>query len=379
MSSDATAAGARSVALISNSAFSLLAFRGDLIRALAERGLTVFALAPDYDAETRDGVAALGGRPVDFALSRTGLSPLRDLASVVKLRRVLRRLKPDVTLSYFLKPVVWGTIAAAMAGVKRRIVLIEGLGYYFTEGGAETVKRKLVRRILLILLRIAFGRAQRILFLNPDDAAFLTRLTRPEKVRVMGAIGVDLARFPDRPVPGGPPTFVMVARLLREKGVHDYVEAARHVPGASFAFVGGLDENPGGIDADQLAAWQAEGTIHWTGQVPDVRPWLERASVFVLPSWREGVPRSTQEAMAMGRAVITTDAPGCRETVTDGVNGLIVPVRDPEALAEAMRRFVAEPGLAARMGRESRRIAEEKFDVRRANAVLLEELLGAEA
>jgi glycosyltransferase involved in cell wall biosynthesis len=369
----------RSAALVANSAFSLLTFRGDLIRALAERGVTVFALAPDFDAETRAGIVALGGRPVDFTLSRTGLSPLRDGLDLIRLSRLLRRLRPDVVLSYFLKPVVYGTIAAAMARVPRRIVLLEGLGYYFTSGGGEGLKRRLVRRVLRLLLRTAFRLADRILFLNPDDAAFLSSMARPEKVRVMGAIGVDLARFPSTPVPEGPPAFVMVARLLREKGVHEYVEAARSVSGASFAFVGGLDENPGGIGADQAASWQAEGVIDWAGQVADVRPWLARASVFVLPSWREGVPRSTQEAMAMGRAVITTDAPGCRETVADGVNGLVVPVRDVAALAAAMRRFVDEPGLAARMGRESRRIAEEKFDVRRANAVLLEELLGAEA
>jgi glycosyltransferase involved in cell wall biosynthesis len=378
MSSDGARAEARSVALIANSAFSLLTFRGDLIRALAKRGVTVFALAPDFDAGTRAGIAGLGGQAVDFSLSRSGLSPLRDGLDLIRLGRRLRRLQPDVVLSYFLKPVVYGTIAAALARVPRRIVLLEGLGYYFTGGGGG-LKRSLVRRILKLLLRIAFGLADRILFLNPDDAAFLSSIARPDKVRIMGAIGVDLDHFPPAPVPQGPPAFVMVARLLREKGVHEYVEAARQVPEARFAFVGGLDENPGSIGADQLAAWQAEGVIDWAGQVADVRPWLARASVFVLPSYREGVPRSTQEAMAMGRAVITTDAPGCRETVADGVNGYLVPVGDAAALAAAMRRFVDEPGLAGRMGAESRRIAERKFDVDRANGVLIAELLGAEA
>ncbi len=369
----------KSVALIGNSAFSLATFRGDLMRTLVARGMTVFALAPDFDPESRAAIVALGAEPVDFSLSRVGLSPLRDGLDVIRLRALLRRLRPDAVLCYFLKPVVYGTIAAWLARVPRRIVLIEGLGYYFTPGGKESLTRRLVRFGLRILLRLAFSMAHRILFLNRDDAALLTPLLDSRKIRVIGAIGVDLVRFAEVPLPPGPPAFVMVARILREKGVREYVEAAREVAGASFAFVGGPDPNPGGITAAQIEAWRAEHVVRWAGQVEDVRPELARSSVFVLPSYREGVPRSTQEAMAMGRAVITTDAPGCRDTVVDGLNGILVPPGDARALAAAMRRFVDDPGLAARMGRESRRLAEERFDVRRANAILLDELTGVPA
>jgi glycosyltransferase involved in cell wall biosynthesis len=369
----------KSVALIGNSAFSLVTFRGELIRALVARELTVFALAPDFDTDSRAVIEALGAEPVSFSLSRVGLSPLRDGVDVIKLRALLRRLRPDAVLCYFIKPVVYGTIAAFLAGVPRRLVLIEGLGYYFTPGGKDGLTRRLVRFSLRILLRLAFSMAHRILFLNRDDAALLAPLLEERKIRVIGAIGVDLDRFAEVPLPEAPPAFVMVARILREKGVCEYVDAAREVAGASFAFIGGTDHNPGGIAAAQIEAWQAEHVVRWAGQVDDVRPELARSSVFVLPSYREGVPRSTQEAMAMGRAVITTDAPGCRDTVVDGLNGILVPPGDAKALAAAMRRFVDDPGLASRMGRESRRLAEERFDVRRANGILLDELVGTPA
>jgi glycosyltransferase involved in cell wall biosynthesis len=172
-----------------------------------------------------------------------------------------------------------------------------------------------------------------------------------------------------------PPTFLMIGRLILEKGVIDFVEAARRVrfacPGVRFVLVGGLDPKPGSLTKEDVRAWVAEGIIEWAGEVGDVRPFLREASAFVLPSYREGVPRSTQEAMAIGRAVITTDVPGCRVTVRDGVNGFLVPPRDPEALARAMMRFVHDRELAVTMGAESRRIAEADFDVHVVNARLL--------
>jgi Glycosyltransferase len=174
-----------------------------------------------------------------------------------------------------------------------------------------------------------------------------------------------------------PVTFLLAARLLREKGIVEYAEAARLVRSrhadARFILLGGLDTNPGGLRRDEIDAWVSEGVLEWPGHVPDVRPWLARASVYVLPSYyREGVPRSTQEAMAMARPVITTDAPGCRETVIDGRNGFLVPPRDPMSLAEAMERFVLDPELIVSMGEESRRIAEERFDVKRINRRMME-------
>jgi glycosyltransferase involved in cell wall biosynthesis len=189
--------------------------------------------------------------------------------------------------------------------------------------------------------------------------------------------GVDLGAFRPAALPQGDVSFLLIARLLKDKGIREYVEAARQVraqyPRTSFHLVGRLDQgNPAGISARELHDWQTEGVVEYLGRLDDVRPAITATSVYVLPSYREGTPRTVLEAMAMGRPIVTTDAPGCRETVRHGVNGYLVPVRDADALAQAMARFVEEPGLIAAMGRESRRIAEEKYDVHKVNRVILQ-------
>ncbi|MCS7240418.1 MAG: glycosyltransferase family 4 protein [Candidatus Bipolaricaulota bacterium] len=370
------------VAIIGNQGFSMLNFRGPLIRAMVARGHKVLTLAPDFQPSHRNEVKALGAEPIDFSLSRTGLNPLRDLWDFVKLWRLLRRLKPDVTLAYAIKPVIYGTLAAWLAGVPRRFALIEGLGYAFTPSGErEPLKRKVLRFIAQKLYRLALPRATRVFFLNPDDLKeFVEKgLVPKDKAFLLGPIGVDLSHFAPAPPVKEPVTFLLAARLLREKGIVEFAQAARRLrakyPNTRFVLLGGLDTNPGAIRKEEVEAWVREGILEWPGHVPDVRPWLAQASVFVLPSYyREGVPRSIQEAMAMARPVITTDAPGCRETVIPGVNGFLVPPRDVEALASAMEKFIREPELIERMGRESRRIAEERFDVHKVNQILLREM-----
>ncbi|MBC7221585.1 glycosyltransferase family 4 protein [Candidatus Bipolaricaulota bacterium] len=371
----------RRIVILGNQAFSLVNFRGSLIRAMVEKGYEVLALAPDYDEKTRERVKALGAIPIDYSLSRTGLNPLRDVLDFLRLCFLLRKLRPDVVLAYAMKPVVYGTLAAWIAQVPRRFALIEGLGYSFTPAGEkEGLKKKVVRNIIQILCRLALPRATKVFFLNRDDLSeFLTRgLVSEEKAFLLGPIGVDLQLFSFAPPVKKPVTFLLAARLLREKGVVEFAEAARIIkqkyPDTRFILLGGLDTNPGAISKAEVESWIREGILEWPGHVEDVRPWISQASVFVLPSYREGVPRTTQEAMAMGRPVITTDAPGCRETVIDGVNGFLVPVRDVDALVKAMERFILDPELTERMGRESRRLAEERFDVHKINALLLREM-----
>lgn len=366
------------LAVISNQAFSLVNFRGPLIRALTDVGVQVYALAPDYDADTRAGVVALGAQPVDYSLSRAGMNPLYDGLDVLRLVRLLRRLQPDVTLSYFIKPVIYGTLASWLARVPRRYAMIEGLGFVFTDGGQRLpLRRRLLRAAVRGLYRAALARAQRVVFLNREDIDDFVRsgLVAEDKVCCLGGIGVDLTEWSPVPAVTMPLTFVLVARLLREKGIVEYVEAAARVrhqhPDVRFVLLGGLDPNPGGLSQAELDAWVRAGLVEWPGHVA-VRPWLAKASVFVLPSYyREGVPRSTQEAMAMARPVITTDAPGCRETVLEGENGFLVPIRDVDALVERMLAFAREPALIETMGRRSRALAEARFDVRRSNAELI--------
>jgi len=371
----------KKIAIIGSQAFALWNFRGPLIREMVRRNLEVYALAPDYDDETLEKVRQLGAKPIEYPLSRTGLNPFRDAWSFLGLTFTLRRIKPDVTFCYTIKPVIYGTLAAWILGVPRRFAMIEGLGYAFTAPGErEEFKRRVVKRIAVLLYKLALRRATKVFFLNPDDLnEFVQKcVVHSEKAFLLGPIGVDLEAFPPVPPVTAPITFLLAARLLREKGVREFVEAARRIkakyPNTRFILLGGLDTNPGAISREEVEGWVKEGLIEWPGHVADVKPYLAQASVFVLPSYREGVPRSIQEAMAMARPIITTDAPGCRETVIPGVNGFLVPVRDVDALVSAMERFINEPELIERMGKESRRIAEERFDVHKINKTLVEEM-----
>jgi glycosyltransferase involved in cell wall biosynthesis len=365
------------LALIAGQAFTLVNFRGTLIALLAGKGLRICALAPDYDEDSRNGIRALGAVPIDCGFSRTGMNPIRDIQEAVKLVARLRVMRVRVSLGYGIKPAIFGTLAAWLAGVDRRYVMIEGLGYLFSPAeGSERVRRAIMRTLARCMYRVALPRARKVFFLNDDDIADFTRsrLVRPHQVVRLGATGVDLERWTMKPAIRDPVTFMMAARLLREKGVALFVEAAKRVkalhPETRFVLLGALDTNPGAVSPEELRLWTSSGAIEWTGHV-DVAPWLARASVFVLPSYyREGVPRSIQEAMAMGRAVITTLMPGCRDTVVDGRNGFLVQPRNVEALVDAMLRFVRQPELIEEMGRESRAIAEERFDARKADGLI---------
>lgn len=366
------------VAIIGNQAFSMRNFRGPLILELVSRGHEVFALAPDYDGEEQRAIRSLGATPVDYSLDRSGTSPLRDMCDVVRLSRLLKSLRLDVVLSYFIKPVVYGTLAAKLARVPRRTALIEGAGTTLSEE-ASGWKGRLLRRSVIGLCRVGLRQAHRVIFLNDDDIdLFLSRgMVQRNQVCKIDGIGIDLDKYDVRPAATTPIQFLMMARLIYEKGVNEFVEAARILkkknPDVRFVLLGGIDSNPNAIPERTIGQWVEEGVIEWPGQVNDVRPWLEKTSVFVLPSYyREGLPRSTLEAMAMGRPVITTDWVGCRETVLHEENGFLVPIKDSGALADAMLRFVANPTLVKVMGEKSRRIAEQRFDVHQINKHILD-------
>lgn len=363
----------RRIALISSQAFSIANFRGPLVRAWIEAGIAVFALAPDHDEASRAAVRALGAQPVDYPLARAGLNPLRDLVGLCALTGILRRLQVDASFAYFIKPVIYGSLAARAAGVRRRFAMIEGAGYVFADD-ARALRRVLLRRAVSLLYRAGLAGVERAFFLNRDDLELFlaSGMVDARAAQLTGAIGVDLEHFAPAPLPARA-VFLLAARLLADKGVREFVAAARRLRGrAGFILLGGTDANPASVSRAELEGWAAEGVVEWCDHVADVRPLLARASVFVLPSYyREGVPRSIQEAMSMGRAIITTDMPGCRDTVEDGDNGVLIRPRDVDALAAAMQRFIDDPALAVRMGQASRRLAEQRFDVREANARVL--------
>ncbi len=366
------------VALISPYAQTIISFRGALIRDLVAHGAEVSVLAPDYTPEIREAVTRLGATPIDYPLNRTGMNPFQDARAVIALTRILRRLRPDVVIPYNIKPVIYGTLAASLARVPQRVVLIAGLGYAFIETPFASLKLRLTRALIKTLYRLALRRAQTVLFQNPDDLRefIKARLVEPAKACLLGATGIDLAEWQPVPPVLEPITFTLAARLLREKGIVEFAEAARIIktrhPSTRFLLLGGLDTNPGALTQQEVESWVHQGILEWRGHVPDVRPYFAQTSVYVLPSYREGVPRSTQEAMAMARPIITTDAPGCRETVVHGVNGFLVPPRDVNALVEAMEQFIRQPDLIITMGQASRKLAEERFDVKVINRRILQ-------
>ncbi len=370
------------IALIANHPSGLVHFRAPLIDALRSRDIQILALSPNFDDASRAKIHALGAKPIDFRLSRTGLNPFKDAWHTWQLARLLGRLKPDISLAFFMKPVIFGSLAAWWSGVPRRIAMIEGLGFVFTpRSGHFSFKEGWLKRLAMGLYWLGLKGAHRVVFLNPDDQReFIENgLLAAGKAFLLGGIGVDLEQWKTTPPVLEPVTFALAARLLHEKGITHYAQAARMVkqkhPQTRFILLGELDENPGALTHEEVQAWVNEQILEWPGHVP-VRPWLTQASVFVMPSYREGVPLSTQEAMAMGRAVITTDVPGCRETVIDRVNGFLIPPRDSTALAEKMSQFIKQPSLIQSMGQASRQMAEERFNTHEANQRLIKLLLG---
>lgn len=366
--------------LVASYADSIVQFRGPLIDALLESGVSVHVAAPGVqkNALVYDALVAKGVVVHDFPLARTGMNPVADFKSMLWLFRLMRSIKPEWVLAYTIKPVIYGLLAARIARVPRRYALITGLGYSFQDGaeGGRNRVRWLVQKLYALALR----GAGKVFFQNPDDEAlFRTEGILPARAhsRVVNGSGICTDQFAVAPL-SEQPRFLLIARLLGDKGVREYFAAAGRVkaryPDAVFQVVGWIDENPDAIGQDELDGWVASGSIEYLGKLDDVRPAIESCSVYVLPSYREGTPRTVLEAMAMGRAIITTDAPGCRETVVDGDSGFLVPVKAVDDLAQAMERFILDPGLALRMGQRSRAIAVEKYDVHKVNAVMLEEM-----
>jgi glycosyltransferase involved in cell wall biosynthesis len=359
-------AGAR-IFVISRCAQTLHRFRAGLMRELQKRGARVTGLGARGEGY-EDKLAAAG---IDFAhvpVSLRGLAPLADIGLMIQLWRLFRREKPAVVHAFTIKPAIYATLAAAAARVPVRIVTITGLGHAFTT--APALLRAMVER----LYRLALSKATWVFFQNTDDCQlFVERgLVDAAKVRMVPGSGVDLDRFTVQPLPaeaGAVPRFIMIGRLLVEKGVREYVTAAglvhRTHPSAEFALVGGSDSrNPSGLSEAEIGSMRALGDVKWIGEVDDVRTEIAASDVMVLPSYREGLPRALLEGAAMGRALIGTDAPGCRDVVREGVNGYLVPVANADALANAMRRYIENPALIPEHGRRGRAITEVEFDER---------------
>jgi glycosyltransferase involved in cell wall biosynthesis len=363
------------ILILGNNPSTLVNFNGTLIETLLQAGHRVTTAGAGRDARLEQWLAARGVSYVDLPIERAGLNPFTDLRTLVAFVALMKGIKPDFLLAYMIKPVVYGLIAARLTGVKRRAAIISGLGYAFTSDPEETgwlrIKRTLVSAAARIAYSVALRFADTVIFQNPDDKAQFAslRLTRDMQVTTtVNGSGVDVVHYAPAPMPAGETTFLMIARLLRDKGVHEYVDAARIVkgthPDVTFSLVGPFDPNPSAIKPTDVDAWVREGIVSYQGAVEDVRPQIAASHVFVLPSYREGTPRTVLEAMAMARPIITTDVPGCRETVKDGDNGYLVPAYDAVALANAMLSMIGKPDTRARMARSSLNIARTRFEAR---------------
>ncbi len=367
------------IILIGTTASMMLQFRQDLIKLLLNKNLVVYTFICEYKKEELAQLEKLGAIPVTYTMARGGLNPFADLKAIKELTNKIKAIQPEIVFSFFAKPVVYGTLAARKAKVPRVYGMLEGLGYFFTEQPkGQSFKTKLVRQIQILLYKIAIPKLDALILLNPDDKKdlLISSNVKAKEVHILGGIGLNLEQYRYSTAPIDPINFLFIGRLLREKGIFEFIEAAKKVkkqyPNAQFTVIGSIDpQNMGALSQQELDHLIAENLFEYPGYVNNIQDWIKESSVFVLPSYREGVPRSTQEAMAIGRPVITTDVPGCRETVIDGVNGFLIPKWNPEVLAEKMIYFIENPDQVNAMAEESYKIAVERFDVNKVNEKLI--------
>ncbi|PMS15850.1 glycosyl transferase [Trinickia dabaoshanensis] len=350
------------ICLVCNTGFAIYTYRQGLIRMLVAKGVRVIVLAPRD--RTFPLLEQMGCECIDLPVASKGTNPLDDLRTLTALYRHYRRIRPNVVFHYTIKANIYGSVAAWLARVPS-IAVTTGLGYVF-------IQKSHAARVAKALYRFAFRFPREVWFLNRDDElAFRNErlLAHPDRARLLHGEGVDIDHFSLTPLPlGERPTFVLIGRLLWDKGVAEYVDAARMLrsryPLAKFQLLGpvGVD-NPSAISQADIDGWCKEGIVEYLGEAHDVRPVIANADCVVLPSYREGVPRTLMEASAMGRPIVATDVPGCREVVDDGVTGLLCEVKNARSLADALARILdMSPDARRAMGLRGREKVTAEFD-----------------
>ena len=367
----------KKIAILGSLASSLINFRFHLLKRLADRGYEVIACAPDASNEVILTLNEIGVKYQNIPICRTNTNPFIDIKNLWYLKNIFSEIKPDYILSYTMKPVIYGSIAARLSGVKNIYSMITGLGYVYT---TKDIKARLIYLLMKPLLKISLSYNKAIFLQNPDDINELynNRILRNySKAILINGSGVDLEFYNKEPLPSNV-SFLLIARLIKDKGIYEYVEAAKIVkmryPDINFSIVGYIDSNPASISQDDLDNWIQDGMITFLGQLDDVRPALKKCSVYVLPSYREGTPRTVLEAMAVGRPIITTDAPGCRETVINGKNGYLIPIKDSIALANKMMHLINNPDLINKMAEASYEIVKDKYEVNKVNDIIFDRM-----
>lgn len=368
----------KKILVVASDSFSLINFRGDFIKSLISEGYEVYTAANSYAEKTISLLKDYGVKDIlYYELQRTGLNPFKDLKTIFNLKKLIEENKIDLVFPYTVKPVIYSSLAANMCKVPV-VSLITGLGFAFT---GLTLKSKILQHLNEFLYKISVRKNKIIVFQNNDDRQlFFDRkiLTQKNRTEVVSGSGVNLNQFnfvphEDKDVV----SFVIVTRLIREKGVQLYLDAAKVLknkyPNTEFHVIGSVQNSPSAIKTEELSDLNDKGIVVFHGTQSNISEHLAKRDVFVLPSfYREGIPRSIQEALSTGRAIITTDAPGCRETVINGVNGFLIPTQNLEALINAMEFFITKPEKIKEMGLKSREYAENRFDVKIINKNLLD-------
>ncbi|MGR5336192.1 glycosyltransferase family 4 protein [Vibrio gigantis] len=352
---------------------SIYNFRGKLVKAIVRSNVTMYACAHNANDEEREKIESLGVEFNDYYVSRSGLNPLNDIKTLSSIIGIYKQTSCTIVLAYTIKPIVWGGLAARFAKVPSFYAMVTGLGYAFQKG---CFAKNLLNSLVKFLYRAALKKSKGVIFQNRDNMqVFINeRIVPREKCFLVNGSGVDISHYKVSPLPPKP-HFLLIARLLGDKGIREYAKAAEIVkqqyPEAVFELVGPEDPSPDGIKLDEVNKWVSSGAIEYSGATTDVRPFIDNCSVYVLPSYHEGMPRTVLEAMAMGRPILTSDVPGCRETVVNGENGWLVEKANVEQLAERMIWFIENQEQWSVMGEKSHIMANEKFDVHKVNAEIL--------
>ena len=369
------------VLIVANAAFTIVNFRSELISDLIQRGCEVVAACP-AECNLIDGddigeiFKTMGVSFRQINLNRSGINPFADLEVLFNLIKVVKDENPDIVLNYTVKATIYGSIAAWLCTTQKVASNITGLGYIFTNCSARA---RIIRFFVKLQYKFALRLNDIVFFQNRDDLALFCRMNiihSSVTTKVLNGSGVNLNKFSPNPgVKKVPQSFIFVGRLIRDKGIIEFIEAARKIkhsfPSAKFYIVGALDENPTGIAKCFIDKVVAEGIVDYVGATANVLPYLQQSEVFVLPSYREGTPRSVLEAMAVGLPIITTDVPGCRETVSPGLNGILVSEKDVSSLYSAMVLLISDSNLRSKMGAESLLRAKSIFDVDKVNEDIL--------
>lgn len=362
------------VAVLSSFTTSLFWFRIDMMKDFQKKGCEVLAVGDGPESEWAGKFAELGIRYRQIPVQRNGTNPLRDLATLRALTGLLREEKPDKIFAYQAKTVIYGGIAASLNGIREFYPLIAGVGSLFLSNGT---KQKIIRKILVTEYKLGMRHAPNVFFQNKDDLKVFTdhKILPESKAVMLHGSGVNVEKFMPAQLPGTP-GFLCISRLIRDKGVMEYLEAAQKLhqrcPEVKCVLVGPYDTNPSAIQPEDLRPFIDDGSVVYVGEQKDVQPFLKDCTAFVLPSYHEGTPKTVLEAMACGRPAITTDAPGCRETVTDGVNGYLVPVKNVDAIVAAMEKILNDPEKTEKMAKTARKIAEDVYDVHKINQKICE-------